>query len=218
MRFLLILGSCSLLTTGSELLRETQLLCYQTHNGITELAETFAKMRRGHEGEKSSSPSCNNRRILNYISRGDASWPGKGRNLGPGLALWEQLRCLQCGIWRDSSHLWDDYVFWHIVRHAPRSLSEGEGARQPPESTGAAGCFQHHTNGDSRRTPAPRTRVRQFGDGYHTLGADEATNGRLASLSLGQLYRTYASLKPITSVGRTIEASMTATQRHRTEF
>jgi hypothetical protein len=93
-RFPLILGSCSLLITSSELLQETRLLCYKAHDGITELAETFAKMMRGHEGEKRSSLSCNDLRTLNYISYGDALWQGKGWDFGPNLALWEQLRCL----------------------------------------------------------------------------------------------------------------------------
>jgi hypothetical protein len=43
---------------------------------------------------------------------------------------------------------------------------------------------------------------------------DEATNGRLASLALGQHHRTSATPKPITSIWRAMEASMTAYQRH----
>lgn len=27
-------------------------MCYQTHNGIAELGESVAELRRGHEGEK----------------------------------------------------------------------------------------------------------------------------------------------------------------------
>lgn len=77
MCFLLILGSCSSLIACSELLQETRLMCYKAHDGITELAETFAKMMRGHEGEKSSSLSCNDLRMLNYISLEDALWQGK---------------------------------------------------------------------------------------------------------------------------------------------
>ena len=145
--------------------------------------------------------SCNDLRTLNYISYGDASWQGKWWDLGPSLALWEQLWCLQCSIWRHSSYFWRDYVFWHIARQAARSISESEGSWHPPRFTRAAACSQRHTNRDCRRFPTPRTQaclpgmpITSRGCLSH-LGADEATNGRLASLSLGQHYRTYVSPK-----------------------
>ena len=77
MRSSIIFGSRSLLITCSELLQENRRLCHKAYDGITELAEAFAKMMRDHGGKKRSSPFCNDLLTLNYISYENALRQGK---------------------------------------------------------------------------------------------------------------------------------------------